>query len=68
MLSVESSKPITVKRLDFLMSSGACVATSELEAHNEAASKIPIDQTKAVKGGVKIDRWGGEKVDHFVCS
>jgi hypothetical protein len=46
MLSVDSNKPITLKQLDFLMSSEAHITSSDLDVQTGATAMIPLDPKK----------------------
>lgn len=46
MLSVTSNKPVTLKQLDFLMSTEAYIATMELNEQTGIAAMIPLDPKK----------------------
>jgi hypothetical protein len=46
MLSVKANKLITLKQLDFLLSSGANVSTMELAEQPSPEAMIPLDYTK----------------------
>jgi hypothetical protein len=48
-LSVESSKPIIIKQLDFLISSEAYVTSMELGAQSGSKAAIPLDPKKIVE-------------------
>jgi len=48
-LSVESSRAIRLKRLEFLTSSGASVTSAELDEPISGAVAIPLDQRKIVE-------------------
>jgi hypothetical protein len=49
-LSVAANRPITPKKLDFLMSSEACIASTNLdEAAADSTIVIPLDQQMAAK-------------------
>ncbi len=46
MLSVQSNKPVTLKQLDFLMSSEAHITSMELTEQPSTEAKIPLDPKK----------------------
>jgi hypothetical protein len=50
MLSVVANRPITLKKLDFLMSSDACIAGADLdEATADSTIVIPLDHRKVAE-------------------
>lgn len=46
MLSIDANKPITLKQLDFLMSSEAHITSSDLDEQTGATAMIPLDPKK----------------------
>ena len=56
MLSVESSKPITIKQMDFLTSSEAYITSTELNQQSSGTVTIPLDPQKIVENAPRPDK------------
>ena len=48
-LSVESSKPITLKQLDFLTSSEARISSMEIASESSSKASVPLDHSKIME-------------------